>query len=59
MEDNKLIWSGLDLELIKKIEELKLPARWEIVVQSMTINYLYSVRRTIEDAIKDMESKKL
>ena len=53
-----VLWDDLDLEMMKRISELKLPAIWNFIVQSMANNFLYSIRKAVEDGIKDKEKFK-
>lgn len=61
MKENKpeqnrtLLWEDLDLELISRIKKLKLNAIWNFAAQSMAANFLYSIRKVVEDGIKDKE----
>ena len=49
------LWDDLDLELISRIKKLELNAGWNLIVQSMTVNYLFSIRKAIEEGLKDKE----
>ena len=51
--NDEIIWNDLDLELISRIKRLNLNAGWNLIVQSMTSNYLFSVRKAIEEGLKD------
>lgn len=54
---NKCLWDELDYELFKRVAELNLSANWNLMAQHMVMNFLYSIRKLVEDALKDKQEK--
>jgi len=46
----KILWSDLDLEFVKRILDLELSPAWSLIANSMATNFLYSIRSLIHDA---------
>ncbi len=57
--NDTVIWKDLDLELITRIRDLDINHYFKFMLQNMTANYLYSVRKVYEDALKDKQKQNI
>ena len=59
MVSNEVLWDDLDLELITRVSKLELTPTWNLIVQSMVLNFLYSIRKAVEDGLKNNQNFKI
>lgn len=45
-------WIDLEIEMILRIEKLDLKPHWRFFMNSMIANFMYAIRKAIEDSSK-------
>jgi hypothetical protein len=55
--ENEINHDDLELQLITRLSDLKLPFEWNFIIQTMCINFWYCIDKAVIDANKYEQEK--
>lgn len=53
MGGKRVMWDDLDLMFAQRIDSLNLNAQWKFLIRNISATFLYTIRKAIEDGMKE------